>query len=129
MGKPSVLLIEQDAVLMRQYALALGVDFFVLEAPDAQVAIDELDDEAKPLPRAIIVDLQLGFNNGVELLHEIRSYDDWLDIPVVIVNSAPPHRVQSERLAKYGVVRTWYKPQMSLDDLVHTVREATRAAV
>ena len=118
------LLIEPDRILLQQYAYKLDRDFDVIAAANAQEAIDALDtlDQID----LIVLDVHIGQNNGVELLHEIRSYDDWLEIPVIMLSSVPKNRLPVERLSKYGVERMLYKPQTAPHELL---RQARRVAI
>ena len=108
----SLLLIEPDVVLRKQYALALRDEFDVSSAATAQQALDVLDGTTHRID-VIVMDFSLGSNNGVEFLHEVRSYDDWVEIPVVMMSAVPNDRVPQDKLTTYGVEKLLYKPQLS----------------
>jgi DNA-binding response OmpR family regulator len=116
------LLIESDAILLAQFDRKLRRNFDVTPVLTAQQAIDALDNEDDF--DVVILDFDLGRNNGVELLHEIRSYDDWLELPVIMLSSIPKNRLPISKLAKYGVEQFLYKPQTAPHELL---RQATRA--
>lgn len=118
--KSTVLLIEPDLILLEQYELKLRKDFMVAATRTAQEALDELD--AARRFDLVVMDFDLGRNNGVELLHELRSYDDWLEIPVILLSSVPKNRLPLTKLAKYGVERILYKPQTAPHELLRQAK-------
>ncbi len=89
----------------------------------AQDALDVLDEDGGNIDM-IVMDFQLGANNGVEFLHEIRSYDDWASIPAIVLSSIPSNRVDEKRLGSYGVHRLLYKPHTSPRELLRQVSRA-----
>lgn len=114
-----MLLLEQDAILRRQYSTQVGKKYEVASAKSAQEALDILDDGIEF--DLIVMDINIDNNNGVEILHELRSYDDWLNIPIVILSSVPESRFAKMSLERYGVVRFLYKPMTSPPELVKIV--------
>jgi len=123
-----VLVVEPDHKLARVYANALKLrNHQVALAHTAQDAIVEAD-EVKPT--VVILELQLTAHSGIEFLYEFRSYSDWVKIPVIILSNVPPaefdasQKLLNERL---GVVVYLYKPQTSLQTLLHAVDNAVMA--
>lgn len=116
-----VLVVEPDRVLLDQYCEPLARSFEVDAALTAQEAIDFLDNERTY--DLIVMDFQLGKNNGVEFLQEIRSYDDWIAVPVIVLSTLPKTSLARERLARYGVEAFLYKPQTAPHELL---RQAQR---
>lgn len=119
-----ILLIEPNTLLARSYTQALShAGHTVDHALGAQGAIDAAD---KRLPDIVILELQLPQHNGIEFLHEFRSYAEWLQVPVVVNTSLPPARAM---LAKgplkrdLGVRDILYKPRTTLQDLVRIARQ------
>lgn len=90
---------------------------------DAQSAVHAADEEA---PDAVVLELAIPRHNGVEFLHEFRSYKEWMDIPVVIHSMVEPDRTHTgQRLMdSLGVVAHLYKPTTRLDKLLATTKEA-----
>jgi DNA-binding response OmpR family regulator len=124
-----VLIVEPDHKLARVYANALTLrNHQSALAHTAQDAIVEAD-EVKP--SVVILELQLTAHSGIEFLYEFRSYSDWIQIPIIILSNVPPSEFQAsytllhERL---GVVAYLYKPQTSLQTLLHAVDHAVAAA-
>lgn len=66
------------------------------DVPEAQVrvlrdgarALDYMDDPDAPLPRAVLLDLNMPRVNGFEVLREMRRRHDWRHVPVVVVSSS-----------------------------------------
>ena len=116
-----ILLIEPDIVLGRIYKEALEhANHNVVWARTAQNGLRLLDETPTDL---IITELQLAAHNGIEFLYELRSYDDWQKIPVVLLTSVPqvslvhPDTLQTN----FGVVAYLYKPLTKLHDLIEAV--------
>lgn len=81
-------------------------------ARSAQTAVDAIDTEE---PDVMILELQLGIHNGIELLYEIRSYPEWQNIPVVIytVNRRATDDTFDTTLQQLGVQAVYYKPSIT----------------
>lgn len=97
-------------MLLKQYKHKLNQDFTVYGVSSAQAALDVLDNEHLKMD-VVIMDVNIGQNNGIELLHELRSYDDWINMPIIMLSSVPPGRVQAAKLHRYGLSKFLYKPQ------------------
>lgn len=116
-----ILLMEPDRLLANSYAKALlaeGHDVFW--RVQAQDGLGALDDHKVDL---IILELQLMQHNGVEFLHEVRSYPEWDDIPVLLhtmVASDNPG-LGRQFWPQLGIAGYCYKPQTSLSSLTHHV--------
>jgi DNA-binding response OmpR family regulator len=119
-----VLLIEPDAVLARIYMQALQhVGHVVEHAYSAQDAINAADGLS---PDVVVLELQLAVHNGIEFLHEFRSYSEWQGVPVVINTHLTPSAMASvqpilER--DFGVTACLYKPRTSLQQLISIVKQ------
>ena len=116
-----VVLIEPDTVLARQYFDTLVSDNYeVVVRHNAHDALEVLDDSVSLL----VLELQLGAHNGLELLYEIRSYQDLADTPVVILSTvSPSYVINAESYKLLGVSEFLYKPQTSLDELKHAITQ------
>lgn len=77
-------------------------------------------------PDVVVMELQLAVHNGVEFLHEFRSYPEWQNVPVVINTLLTPDVLQPfhEALERdFGVRLCLYKPRTSLEQLLSAVRK------
>lgn len=112
---------EPDKILAHSYVAALEqAGHKVFWQCDAQVALTTLEQQNVDL---IILELQLASHNGVEFLHEVRSYPEWDRTTVLLHTMVPP---ASQGLGKaywpqLGIVGYLYKPQTSLVKLVSAV--------
>ncbi|HUD06562.1 MAG TPA: response regulator [Candidatus Saccharimonadales bacterium] len=111
-----ILIIEPDYLLSKTYERYLTQQSFrVVLAGDAATAIKKLD---KALVDVIVLELQLPGHSGFEFLHELRSYPEWLSIPVVINSVIPKTELQTKDLnSEFGIVNYLYKPTTSLSEL------------
>lgn len=117
----SLLLLEPDRVLADTYSQALKqAGHQVVWQTDAQAALVDLDTQSIDL---VVLELQLASHNGVELLHEMRSYPDWDQIPVLLHTMVGPSHQGLGRAfwPQLGIVDYLYKPQTSLAKLTQTV--------
>ena len=124
----NVLLVEPDKILGEVAALALQRSgHTVLTRSSAQTALDALDER---LPDVIVLEIQLGLHNGIELLYEIRSYHEWHNIPVVIhtINSRVLDDQFTPALAGLNVKSVLYKPRTKGSDLVRVVEDVVSKA-
>jgi len=79
------LLVDDDELVrrvVRQVLQPLG--WQVTEAENGQVAVETL---SAAMPDVIILDLMMPTMNGFEFLDELRSREDWQDIPVVVITA------------------------------------------
>ncbi len=120
-----VLLIEPDRLLAATYAGALEhAGYAVARVHTAQAAIEAADADK---PDVIVLELQLAGEDGIAFLHELRSYPEWRQIPVVVQTSLAPARMQplqAALAADLGVVTVLYKTAATLKVLVRTLQQA-----
>lgn len=120
-----ILLIEPDKVLANTCRQALTHDGHkVVMCASAQAAIFAAD-EFKP--DVVILELQLTGHSGIEFLYEFRSYDDWVQVPVLVVTNVPAGEFQGSwdmLRDQLGVTGYHYKPLTSLRTLLRAVNTA-----
>lgn len=111
----NILLIEDEPWLGELYAQLLGAEHDVTwlrDGYDAMVCIDQKQ------PDIIVLDVLLPWASGVQLLHELVSYDDTARIPVILFSAVLPDDLDAETLRAYGVVaaldKTTVKPAQVL---------------
>jgi CheY-like chemotaxis protein len=126
---PHVLLLEPNTLLARTYTQALQqMGYTVTAVSGAQQAVHAADVQQ---PDAVIMELQLPSHNGIEFLHEFRSYPEWQQVPVVINTTLSPVRMQRYAATlqhDLGVATILYKPTATLADVARAV-QAEIAAV
>ncbi len=114
----TVVIIESEPWLGDQYQRGLERNGFeVARASNAYTAIDMIDD--KP-PAAIVMSLLLSGAVGLGLLHELQSYVDTANIPVIVCSSLP--NLELEELQPYGVKQLIDSTSMQPDDLAAAIR-------
>lgn len=118
----NVLLIEPNKVLARTYASALTqAGHEVRHAAGAQAAIDAAD---VCTPDIIVLEPQLATQDGIAFLHELRSYGEWREIPVILHTYLPPSRLEAVKVVlarDLGVSVCLYKPKTTLERLIRVV--------
>jgi two-component system, OmpR family, phosphate regulon response regulator PhoB len=116
----TVLLVEDDAVLGKSFELTLvAAGYRVVRATSAQEAMDVVDDGKIDV---IVLDMFLPGANGLQLLHEIRSYEDTASIPVVMC-SANAEGFDKRSLAAYGVLTVLAKSDLTPGSLRQAVAD------
>ncbi|MCA9330181.1 response regulator [Candidatus Saccharibacteria bacterium] len=114
-----VLLIEPDKLLAdvcSQFLVSAGHK--VIWRQTAEQGINALDEQKINI---VILEIQLAVHNGIEFLYEMRSYSEWLDIPVIAHTHASRIPEFDNALKQLNVIKWLYKPQTSLELLAKTV--------
>lgn len=120
---PHLLLVEPNTILAATYKGAFTVHGYTVDTvTGAQAGIHAADSRQ---PDIIVLELQLPWHNGIEFLHELRSYSEWQHIPVVVHTVLTP--AQTGRFAvvlcdQLGVGGILYKHNTTLVDLVAAVQ-------
>jgi DNA-binding response OmpR family regulator len=118
----NILCIEPDVVLAKAYKKVFTKDSKgqVVLCLDPQAAIEQID--AKK-PDVIVMELQLAPLSGFAFLHELRSYEDFNTIPVVIYSSVPKESFTSNKTTwkTLGVEKYFYKATDSVQKVASFV--------
>jgi CheY-like chemotaxis protein len=119
MSIPTILIVEDDDWLAEQYVrLLTSVGFKAVVALHALVAINLVDEIN---PDAIVLDVLLTGSTAFALLHELQSYGDTGDIPIILCTNLASDLFIKD-LESYGVKRILDKTKMMPDDLVTALR-------
>jgi len=109
-----ILIVEDDGWLAENYLRILQKDGYkVAVANNALSAIDAVDDFK---PDAIVLDVVLTGSTAFALLHELQSYSDTGEIPVVICTNLAED-LATKNLRPYGVRKVIDKTKMNPDDI------------
>ena len=115
----TILLVEDDPWLAELEAKTLQDAGYKVSlsphAPSAIAAIDEVH------PDIIVLDVLLTGSTAFALLHELQSYGDTGEIPVILCTNMA-ESLHLEDLQRYGVRRIVDKTTMHPDDLVAAVK-------
>ncbi|RWZ78600.1 MAG: response regulator [Candidatus Microsaccharimonas sossegonensis] len=116
----SILLVEDDPWLAELEASVLtDAGYEVTHAPHAPSAIAKIDENQ---PDVIILDVLLTGSTAFALLHELQSYGDTKDVPIILCTNMAEN-LKLEELKTYGVRRIIDKTIMHPDDLIAAINE------
>jgi DNA-binding response OmpR family regulator len=91
-----ILLLEPDRVLAKHLEGFFSQAGHSLSyCVDPQSAVNSID---KQIPDVIITELELAGRSGVEFLYELRSYPEWLEVPVIIYTGLSAEQVSDYKL-------------------------------
>src|SRR5205823_3680329 len=82
-SRPSILIVDDDVVLARAYALALGTQGYSVKT--MHTAEDALNEVRMSPPDAIILDYRMPMINGAGFLYRLRSHAAAERIPVLVI--------------------------------------------
>lgn len=117
--QPSILIVEDEPWLAEGQATLLSAEGYRVKiVPHALAAIHEVDELT---PDVIVLDILLSGSTGYALLHELQSYVDTGDIPIIVMTSLAPE-LNIKDLAAYGVKKLLDKATMHPEDLLAAVR-------
>lgn len=115
----SILIVEDDVWLAAQHARVLEkAGYRTTTSPHALAAIVAVDEVH---PDAIILDVLLTGSTAFAFLHELQSYTDTAQVPVVLCTNIA-EEIRLEDVRSYGVRRILDKTVMEPDDLVTAVK-------
>jgi two-component system response regulator BaeR len=119
MNVPSVLIVEDDKWLAEQHERVLAkAGYKTTVALHALAAMEAIDDIH---PDVIVLDVLLIGNTAFALLHELQSYSDTGNIPVILCTNLAGEFSISE-LKPYGVRQILDKTKMVPNDLIAAVQ-------
>lgn len=109
-----IFIIEDDRGWEKYYARILkGYELsFFRDGVEAITAMDEI------VPDLVILDILLTGPTGFAILHEMRSYPELMDVPVIVVSSVTIGEIDEN----YGVYKVFDKAKMMPRDLLMTVK-------
>lgn len=128
---PRVLLLLNDRQLVRQAGEFLSLKG--LEADihtDPQKAVSAAD---KNSPDIAVVDINLAARSGIEFLYELRSYQEWQKLPVIVIGLARLNELEdflpAFRQLEVTQYLTWaLTPLHRLEAEISRILQTTKAA-
>lgn len=120
-----VLVLEPDRLLRATILRALEqAGFETVGIAGAETAVHACDERQ---PDVIVLELQLQGHGGVEFIHELRSYAEWQDIPIILHTLVPRHVLEpyEQAFEVLNITAYTYKPATNLRQLVRLVRDVT----
>ncbi len=122
MKKPRVLIIEDDIWLAENYSRLLSSKYQVSHCTNGYVAIDLFDSLR---PDVVILDVLLTGASAFTLLHELQSYSDTGNIPIIMcTNLADDMKIPD--LESYGVVKLLNKATMIPSDILTALKSVLK---
>lgn len=119
MSKQTVLVVEDDIWLAEQQVRVLEkAGYIAVSTPHAIAAIERIDDVH---PDVLLLDVLLTGSTGYALLHELQSYTDTAQIPIVLCTNLAPDLKLAD-LSPYGVRRILDKSTMQPEDVVAAIK-------
>jgi len=119
-----ILLIEDEPWMGELYVQLLSREHDVTWLRDGYDALEAIDSSR---PDLIVLDMMLPWASGVQVLHELVSYEDTATIPVVLFSAALPEGLDEETLRAYGVVAALDKTAVKPARVLETINGALRA--
>ncbi|MBC7746571.1 response regulator [Pedobacter sp.] len=113
MNKPRVLLIEDDVWLADSYVSVLKGSYDLVVAASGADAMKLIDDKGFDL---MIADVMLENGLVIDLLHELQTHLDTMDVPIIICSSLAAS-IDLNDLKTYGVVAVLDKSTLTLEGL------------
>ncbi|HZJ34404.1 MAG TPA: response regulator [Candidatus Angelobacter sp.] len=115
MKVPSILVVEDDEWLAEQHSRVLTkAGYKATIVPHALAAIQAIDIVH---PDAMILDVLLTGSTAFALLHELQSYEDTGDIPIILCTNLASE-LSIDDLKLYGVEQILDKTTMAPSDLI-----------
>ena len=122
--KKCILAVDDAAIILRKITDALGAYYDVVTVNSGARALRYLD---KSRPDLILLDIRMPIRDGFEILREIRSMEDWADIPVIMLTGTEGKRSVMEGIS-LGICDYILKP-FDPDDLLKRVRRVLEPGV
>lgn len=95
-GKPHILVVDDNAMVLRNIKGILEQDYSVAVAPSGVHAFISI---GKKMPDLILLDYEMPEMNGKQVLLKIREQEEYADIPVVFLTSMDTREIVIELLA------------------------------
>ncbi len=83
--EPNKILVVDDSKLMHKIYEVMLRQYPIVYAVDGRDALDKLEDD--PGIDLVLLDINMPTMNGIEFLGELRTRDDWADLPVIIIST------------------------------------------
>lgn len=114
-----VLLIEDDQWLADSYQVMLRArDINVRQVSTGHEAMQLIEKEP---PAVIVADVLLGDHTSITLFHELQSYEDMRDIPVILCTTLAQTKFNDAELKTYGIQAILDKATLTPEQLMLAV--------
>lgn len=123
-----VLILEPERTISKCVELELkklNIDSVsVTTAADAISSVDGSEFDA------VVSEITLPGHSGTEFLYEFRTYPEWSEVPVVLFSTIRLSETvtNSKDWTLLNVSKIFYKPEHSIQELVHAVQDLKNSA-
>lgn len=114
-----VLLIEDDQWLADSYQVMLRAqDIPVRQVSTGHEAMQMIEKEP---PAVIVADVLLGDHTSITLFHELQSYEDTREIPIILCTTLAQTKFNTTELKTYGIEAVLDKATLTPEQLALAV--------
>lgn len=115
---PKILVIEDDDILREALIKKIEKEGFIaIEARDGK---EGLATATKLKPSLVLADILMPEMNGITMIEHMRQNDDLKETPVILLTNLDD---KQEDAIKNKVYDYFVKANISLDDVIHKIRE------
>lgn len=119
MEKRKILIVEDDLFIRDIYKVRFEQeDFEVIVAENGMVGLEKL--KSNIIPDVILLDIMMPGMNGIEVLKQIKSNDDWKNIPVMMLTNISEKEKVNEAM-DLGVQNYLIKSHFTPSEVVQKV--------
>jgi DNA-binding response OmpR family regulator len=124
--KYTVMVVEDEALLLQAINLKFKkVSINVISCATGEQAFKYLEDLEK-LPDAIWLDYYLTDMDGLDFIQKLKTHEDWLKIPVIVVSNSASDEKTKNMLAlgiKKYIIKADYRLEEIVDILETVIKE------
>lgn len=114
-----VLLIEDDQWLADSYQVMLKAQgFTVKQVSTGHEAMQLIE---KDPPAVIVADVLLGDHTSITLFHELQSYEDTREIPIILCTTLGQTKFNEAELKTYGIQAVLDKATLTPEQLATAI--------
>ncbi len=114
-----ILIIEDEAALINNLALALSDDYEVISAANGKEGLRRARNEA---PDLILLDIILPDMNGIEILRKLKREEKTSDIPIIILTNLGDKETIS-KILQAGGKEYLVKADWSIDGITKKIEQ------
>jgi len=112
---------ESDVLLIREAMEQAGLKFQLHVLNDGEEALEFItgieNDEAMPVPRLVILDLNLPKVSGSQVLERVRQSSRCASVPVLVLTSSDSPKDKAE-VARFGATK-YFRKSSRLDEFMN----------
>ncbi len=123
MGKPKILIVEDNADARRLYAIGLNQHGFEVKlAANGAEAVERITSGEKP--DLILLDWRLPLMDGAEVLDRLAGESSTAEIPIIVISGQPPPSGDT----RHPRIQRWLTKPVSIEELVSEIQRRAGVA-